>query len=60
MMTQTTLVGFWEKGELFGIWESPERGLHRYCLRCKRRLKRQKWMEIGYGCVCYRKINDKD
>jgi hypothetical protein len=34
----------------------PEAILHRYCLRCKRKLKSQKSMELGYGPVCHQKV----
>lgn len=34
--------------------EPPQ--LHRHCLRCRRKLKSEKAMRIGYGSVCAKKI----
>jgi len=38
---------------------STEAELYRYCRRCHRKLKSEKWMVIGYGPVCFKKINQR-
>jgi tRNA(Ile)-lysidine synthase TilS/MesJ len=30
--------------------------LHRYCRRCRRTLKAERAMKIGYGKICYAKV----
>ena len=30
--------------------------LHRYCRRCRRKLKAERAMKLGYGKVCYAKV----
>lgn len=35
---------------------SNEAELHRYCRRCRRKLKAEKAMRLGYGAVCLKKV----
>ena len=35
--------------------ELPEK-VHKYCLRCNRRLRSKKKKILGYGPICYKKI----
>ena len=33
--------------------------LHRYCRRCRRKLKAERAMKLGYGKVCYAKVRQE-
>ena len=38
--------------------ELPEK-VYKYCLRCNRRLRSERAKLLGYGPICYKKIQNK-
>lgn len=40
--------------------EEREKLMHSYCLRCGKKLKNIEYRKIGYGPICYQKVNVKN